>query len=224
MTHSLTFYHVLGVQPDVTSAEIKRAYRKLVKSYHPDVDHHEQTAEQKSQSTEQMLRLNEAYETLMDNSKRAAYDRIIGLYRTASIISRSQDSVDEDLQKQRYLKQVYNPARQAVMRVLTAYQKQLRKLSLDIFDDELLADFEVYVNQVESALLEASQTLSLEPWPPILNAAVQMMRYSIAHAADGLEEMRHFLSNFDYAHLSMTSSLFRIASDLARESLRLTHV
>ncbi len=215
-------YQTLGLRPDVTAAEIKRAYRKLVKSCHPDFDHHAQSQADRQEKTERMMRLNEAYETLMDRSKRQAYDVMIGLYRVSATTSSIQFSIDEDQARERYLKQVFNPARQSVSRVLQAYEKELRALSQDIYDDQLLAEFENYVESVEIALRKSSNAFSENPWPCTLDAAVHMMRHCIAQASDGLDEIKRFCQNFDYDHLCMAETLFRIARDLSRQSGRLT--
>lgn len=62
------FYDRLGVSKDASQAEIKKAYRKLSKKYHPDINK-EPGAEEKYKE------IQEAYETLGDEQKRAAYDQ-----------------------------------------------------------------------------------------------------------------------------------------------------
>src|SRR4051794_10678539 len=63
------YYAILGVARDASTDDIKRAYRKLARKYHPDVSK-EKNAE------ERFKEVGEAYETLKDAEKRAAYDRL----------------------------------------------------------------------------------------------------------------------------------------------------
>lgn len=63
------YYQTLGVQRDVPQGEIERAYRKLARKYHPDLNQDDQTAKEKFQEVQQ------AYEILNDPEKRAMYDR-----------------------------------------------------------------------------------------------------------------------------------------------------
>lgn len=69
------YYGILGVEPSAGDAEIKTAYRRLARKYHPDVSK-EKGAE------EQFKAVNEAYEALRDPAKRKAYDQLrAGGYR-----------------------------------------------------------------------------------------------------------------------------------------------
>lgn len=63
------YYETLGVGRDASADELKKAYRKLAMKYHPDQNPDDKTAEQKFKD------LNEAYDVLKDEQKRAAYDR-----------------------------------------------------------------------------------------------------------------------------------------------------
>lgn len=63
------YYEILGVEPGAGEAEIKSAYRRLARKYHPDVSK-EAGAEDKFKA------VNEAYEALRDPQKRAAYDQL----------------------------------------------------------------------------------------------------------------------------------------------------
>lgn len=63
------FYEVLGVSKGASDDELKKAYRKLVKQYHPDLNPGDKTAEAK------LKEINEAYEILSDKDKRAKYDQ-----------------------------------------------------------------------------------------------------------------------------------------------------
>jgi curved DNA-binding protein len=65
------YYQILGVPRGADTSDIKKAYRKLARKYHPDVN-------SASGAEEKFKEVNEAYEVLKDDDKRKAYDRFSG--------------------------------------------------------------------------------------------------------------------------------------------------
>ena len=68
MAEKRDYYEVLGVKKDASDDEIKKAFHRLAKKYHPDLN-------KEADAEEKFKEVNEAYEVLSDPQKRAAYDR-----------------------------------------------------------------------------------------------------------------------------------------------------
>ncbi|MCW8935478.1 MAG: DnaJ domain-containing protein [Gammaproteobacteria bacterium] len=63
------YYEIIGIKKDASQTDIKRAYKKLARKYHPDVS-------KDANAEERFKELGEAYEVLKDPEKRAAYDQL----------------------------------------------------------------------------------------------------------------------------------------------------
>ena len=70
MAQKRDYYEVLGVSKNVTDEELKKAYRKLAKKYHPDAN-----PDNKEEAEKKFKEVNEAYEILSDKQKRQMYDQ-----------------------------------------------------------------------------------------------------------------------------------------------------
>jgi curved DNA-binding protein len=74
------YYETLGVSRDASAEDIRRAYRKLARKYHPDVN-------KKAGAEDRFKQISEAYEVLRDDDKRARYDRLGADWKTGQDVS-----------------------------------------------------------------------------------------------------------------------------------------
>jgi len=78
-----TYYDILEVSPSATLAEIKRAYHRLARLHHPDLN--------RQALDTHIKRLNEAYQVLRDLQKRAAYDeQLAEAQRQAALLAKAK--------------------------------------------------------------------------------------------------------------------------------------
>ena len=68
MANKRDYYEVLGLSKGASEDDIKKAYRKLAKKYHPDIN-------KAADAEEKFKEINEAYEVLSDPQKKATYDQ-----------------------------------------------------------------------------------------------------------------------------------------------------
>ena len=134
-------YQVLGVSPSASAAEIKSAYRSLVKQHHPDA------AESIGDDPERILEINAAWELLGDSEARQRFDagrtqrsvRATAQARASS--GKRRRGAADDAELERWLEQVYHPVDRLLGQVLDPFPAQLRELSADPYDDTLMEAF-----------------------------------------------------------------------------------
>ncbi|MBD2430081.1 MULTISPECIES: J domain-containing protein [Fischerella] len=218
-------YETLKVNPDASQAEIKQAYRRLVKQYHPD-------SNQETADSEQIIRINAAYEVLGDAENRKSYDRRIYHKLKQKSSSRQQRSTaagqqyqtkkqtgrDIDEQIEEWLRQVYQPVSRLAYVILYSLKTQIEKLAADPFDDDLLEDFQKYLENCREDLKQAQTSFSSLPNPPSLARVAAHLYYCLNQISDGLDELEYFPLNYDESYLHTGQEMFRIAKGLYREA------
>ncbi|UKP00406.1 J domain-containing protein [Nostoc sp. UHCC 0870] len=218
-------YDTLKVSSSASQAEIKQAYRRLVKLFHPD-------SNQDTANHEQIIRINAAYEVLGDSQTRLNYDNQLRgeslklnsdrLQRTASAQKHYQtkrkSGKDADEQVEEWLRLVYQPVNRLLCSILNSLEEQIEELAADPFDDELLDEFQEYLQQCKADLKQAQITFRSLPNPPSLARAAAHLYYSLSQVGDGLEELAYFPLNYDERYLHTGQELFRIATRLHCEA------
>ena len=216
----INHYQTLNINPTATQAEIKQAYRRLVKLFHPD-------SNSKTASHEEIVRLNVAYEILGDTQKRQSYDRQIAPQTPQPAeptshenISRQQKQTarDADEHMEQWLIKVYKPINRVLNNILKPLKKEIDELSADPFDDELLEKFQTYIETSRDFLKKAQNVLRSMPNPSNVAGVAAYLYHCINQVGDGIEELHLFTLNYDDRHLHTGQELFRIASRLRREA------
>jgi molecular chaperone DnaJ len=227
-------YAVLGVLTTATQLQIKQAYRQLAKQHHPD-------SRQEQGSHEVIAQINGAYEVLGDPQRRRQYDQhrrylnqaqAAGLEvepdarsrqaRTADLHNqyrqRRQAAQTADLNQQQWMRQVYSPVDRLLAKILTPLKTQVRALSADPFDDQLMADFQAYLEACREVLERARQKFKSMPNPAQAAGVAANLYYCMNQLEDGIEEMERFTYTYDDGYLHTGQELFRISQQLRREA------
>lgn len=221
----MTHYETLELQSDASQSDIKLAYRRLAKLFHPDS--HQVTA-----SHDRITSLNAAYEILSDPTKRRHYDaQLLGgtglrsrvspsAYPSAPRTKRRSSSSGQDIdtRTQRWLKQVYHPVARSVGKVIRQLDGEIRQLSADPFDDELLDAFQAYLDGCREDVESAQQRFRSIPNPSPLAGVASNLYYSLEQVADGVDELERFGYCYDEHYLHTGQELFRIAAKLKQEA------
>ncbi len=222
-------YQILEVSQSATQIEIKRAYRRLVKRFHPDTG-------SESADLKKIVQINAAYEVLGDPLQRRSYDRQLtcqDLYNSTSrrqqrtadaqdLYQRTRQKVREaEVRQREWLKQVYIPINRMVFEIIDPLDDRIEELAADPFDDELIEAFESYLLDCRNYLNRAKIALASLPNPSNLASIAANLYYCLDRIGDGIDELEFFTQCFDDRYLHMGKELFRIARGLhfqARET------
>ena len=209
-------YQTLGITPNASQKEIKQAYRRLAKTYHPD---------REEGSHEKIIAINAAYEVLSNPQRKAAYDGAYSETRSQRN-HQAQQYYHRQRQKERqnddytsqWLTSVYHPIMEQVAAIINPLAFQIDHLAADPFDDQLLATFDGYLENCWSLVKQAKQRLRSQPNPSHFAQSAANLYHCLNQLEDGLEELAYFPLNFDEHHLHMGQELFRIANRLQAQA------
>ena len=217
----MNHYQILQVNSQASQQEIKRAYRRLAKQFHPD-------RQQQNKNCDKIIALNAAYEVLSDLNSRRLYDRQqqfgqtndFFVYRQARNAAaqkqyqQRQASKSPEIDRSQWLKEIYFPIDSLVNRILQPLEIEIELLSADPFDDELMADFGAYLDTCNDYWQQGQQKLASQPNPVQLAGVAANLYYCLNHIGDGIKELQWFTMNYNDRYLHTGQEIFRIAGKL----------
>ena len=203
-------YAVLGVSPQASGAEIKAAYRALVKCHHPDAGGDDQ----------RILALNAAWELLRDEQRRRRYDAAhqpaiaarpagpAGAPRAAV-----RPGAADDAQLIAWLQQVYAPIDRLLAQVINPFPQQLRELSADPYDDRLMDAFCRFLEQSRARMDKVEQLYRSLAAPAAAQGFSLSLYHCLSQVGDALVELERYTMGY-------VDSYLRDGREMLREAKR----
>lgn len=207
------------MSPAASAAEIKAAYRSLVKRHHPDAGGDDRT----------ILALNAAWEVLGDADRRRHHDRIhqpvaasaVGDPGFASQKGRAQTApgAASDVALQQWLQQVYAPIDRLLAQVINPFPAQLKALSADPYDDLLMEAFCAFLEQSQARLDKVELLYRSHPCPAGVQAFALDLYHCLSLVKDALAELERYTMGYVDSYLHDGRELLRQAR-LRRQDLQ----
>ena len=201
-------YQILGVTVQASPAELKTAYRNLVKKHHPDAGGDEKT----------ILELNAAWEVLGDPEYRLEYDRTTNqehsladeatqrgarnAHASAAARAAKDQSSKEDDALALWLLTVYLPIDRLLAQVINPFSTQLRALSADPYDDFLMESFCVYLEKSRNRLDKVNNLYHSIAIPQSAQAFGLSLYHCLSKVEDAIAEFERYTMGYvdDYLH------------------------
>ncbi|MXW41224.1 MAG: DnaJ domain-containing protein [Synechococcus sp. SB0668_bin_15] len=212
------FYTELGLSPTATAAEIKVAYRQLVKRHHPDAGGDQQ----------RIVAINLAYGVLSQMETRQAYDAT----RQGHCQRQTAHHAGSRRQQQRWspppsprstgeayqwLRVVFDPANRQLSKIITPFPGQLRSLAANPYDDRTMATFCHYIldGQRRVDLVQALYQSCCAP-PALTGLSTDLYR-CFRHVQEGLSQLSFYTRGYVDDYLRDGREVMRLARQLRHD-------
>ena len=196
MNMTKNFYKELGLEINATKSEIKSSYRSLVKKHHPD------TGGEK----ERFLAIQIAWETLNDPIKKEKYDeQLLTLYSQSN---NPEENWDEQFNKKKYnssrtdkevktwIKDIYNPTNRLISQIIKPLNNEIKELSADPYDEELMESFCNYINISQKKIEKVERIYNSKSVPNSISGLALDLYHCFSQVKDALSELNRYTQGY----------------------------
>lgn len=196
---------MLGVTPEASPAEIKAAYRSLVKRHHPDA----------GGDAQRILDLNAAWEVLREQvrggSAAAPTNGTTNTAAPGSARSGRRRSSSGDRLLAEWLEQVYAPIERLLGQVIDPFPAQLRALADDPYDDLLMDAFCAFLTQSEKRMEKVESLYRSRVCPASAQGFGLSLYHCLGQVQDALAELERYTMGYVDGYLHDGREMLREA-------------
>ena len=190
------YYKELGVSRNASKSEIKSAYRLLAKKYHPDT----------GGSSDKFLAIQLAWETLNDPHKKIKYDKSLFFHDksesyeyqnwSSEIKSNNHSSATKDNDIKNWILKTYQPLNRVITQVIKPLNQEIKNLSADPYDDELMKNFCEYITQSQNKMDKVSEVYKSRVVPSAISSLGLDLYHCYSQVQDALEELERYTQGY----------------------------
>ncbi|MBO6971196.1 MAG: DnaJ domain-containing protein [Prochlorococcus marinus CUG1431] len=189
-------YEELGLKKNATKSEIKSSYRSLVKQHHPDA----------GGEKERFLAIQNAWETLNDPIKKEQYDR--NSFSSNSSFNSLDDNWEEKVNSKKYnssikdkeveiwIKEIYTPINRLISQVIKPLNNEIKELSADPYDDQLMENFCNYINISQTKIEKVEKIYNKRLIPKSISALGLDLYHCFSQVKDALSEFDRYTQGY----------------------------
>ena len=190
------FYDELGISKNATKSEIKSIYRSLVKKHHPDA----------GGNKDKFIAIQNAWETLNDPTLKAEYDKKI--FSSYSINNSKNENWEEKFNSKKYSssikdkeveewkQNIYKPINRLISQIIKPLNNEIKKLSADPYDEELMGAFCKYINDSQKKIDRVDKIYNSRAVPNSISALGLDLYHCFSQVKDALSELDRYTQGY----------------------------
>ena len=189
-------YEELGLQKNATPGEIKSSYRRLVKKHHPDA----------GGEKDKFLAIQLAWETLHDPFKKKQYDKtLLSSHQSYNfnnenweekVNTKKYNSTLKDNEVRNWIKNIYNPTNRLISQIIKPLSQEIKELSADPYDDELMDNFCSYINISQKKIEKVDKLYKSTTVPKTISSIGLDLYHCFSQVQDALSELDKYTQGY----------------------------